>query len=394
MSRKKRTSIELSLVLVVCCVLCAIYAASAISPAYSPAAAGTPQPAGPTPSAAAEATPHLHDYDPETGLCRECGFVCEHAAGFDAEHRCLDCRWRCTGESHDENAVCPVCGEELNHHFGMDGICDVCGLEAPLYTEELPDRYFESAEHEGRHFYDTFTAPDGQEHTIAVWLPWNYSEEVKYNVVVLIHGNMGECGDWTDVDEMTHRGEIQFRRVYDRMVEERLCDPFMIVGISFAGFEHPPTGEAILREAILPHVAQSYSTYMRSGSVEDMRAAREHIAIGGLSRGSMFTYSAVMPRCLDLAANFCCFSNGDNPLVYKDLNSEENIGYGIKSYVATLGLMDEEYAIISQRTSYRYICQNVERVTDGENARLFEIAAGHNFITWTASLYDALLLMF
>ena len=34
------------------------------------------------------------------------------------------------------------------------------------------------------------------------------------------------------------------------------------------------------------------------------------------------------------------------------------------------------------------------RIRDGENARLLEIDEGHNFLMWSASIYDALLLMF
>ena len=50
---------------------------------------------------------------------------------------------------------------------------------------------------------------------------------------------------------------------------------------------------------------------MEGDSPEQIRAAREHIAIGGLSRGAMLTYRVGLCRCLDVAANFCCFSNAD-----------------------------------------------------------------------------------
>ena len=384
----KKTSLVLTaLLLIVCVVLCALRTASRdpLLPAAAPEES----------AAAPEATPHRHLFDPETGLCTVCGFVCNHAEGFDEDHRCLVCGWQCRNQSHDsETALCPICGEAFRHHFGMDGICEVCGAEAPLVFGELPDRYFEPSEHEGRHYRETLTDADGTELEIAVWLPWDYGEEQRYNVVVLMHGDGGQAGDWTDEPEPTQRGEIEFRRVYDRMVEERLCEPFLIVGISNRPFAQPEKGEKILKELLLPYIAQHFSTYLGGGSPEELRAGRAHLAVGGLSRGSMFTYSCVMPRCLDVVGNFCCFSNGDNSRVSAQLESEENRGYEIFSYIASYGMSDDRDTAANHRNIYRSICSRVERVTDGENARMLAIGAGHNFITWTSSLYDALLLMF
>ena len=384
----KKTSLVLTaLLLIVCVVLCALRAAS--RDPLLPAAASEESAAAP------EATPHRHLFDPETGLCTVCGFVCDHAEGFDEDHRCLVCGWQCRNQSHDsETALCPICGEAFRHHFGMDGICEVCGAEAPLVFGELPDRYFEPSEHEGRHYRETLTDADGTELEIAVWLPWDYGEEQRYNVVVLMHGDGGQAGDWTDEPEPTQRGEIEFRRVYDRMVEERLCEPFLIVGISNRPFAQPEKGEKILKELLLPYIAQHFSTYLGGGSPEELRAGRAHLAVGGLSRGSMFTYSCVMPRCLDVVGNFCCFSNGANNRISSQLNAAENLGYEIVSYVASYGMSDDPETGAIQRSIYRSICSRVERVTDGENARMLAIGAGHNFITWTSSLYDALLLMF
>ena len=384
----KKTSLVLTaLLLIVCVVLCALRAASRdpLLPAAAPEES----------AAAPEATPHRHLFDPGTGLCTVCGFVCDHAEGFDEDHRCLVCGWQCRNQSHDsETALCPICGEAFRHHFGMDGICEVCGAEAPLVFGELPDRYFEPSEHEGRHYRETLTDADGTELEIAVWLPWDYGEEQRYNVVVLMHGDGGQAGDWTDEPEPTQRGEIEFRRVYDRMVEERLCEPFLIVGISNRPFAQPEKGEKILKELLLPYIAQHFSTYLGGGSPEELRAGRAHLAVGGLSRGSMFTYSCVMPRCLDVVGNFCCFSNGANNRISSQLNAAENLGYEIVSYVASYGMSDDPETGAIHRSIYRSICSRVERVTDGENARMLAIGAGHNFITWTSSLYDALLLMF
>jgi hypothetical protein len=79
------------------------------------------------------------------------------------------------------------------------------------------------------------------------------------------------------------------------------------------------------------------------------------------------------------------------------------VGYGkvgmaamlpILSYIATVGLQDEYLYVRAHRYDYEVLCTGIDTITDGENARMFEIDAGHNFITWTTSFYNALLLMF
>ena len=140
------------------------------------------QEAAPTP----EPTAHVHLYDAQTHLCTGCGEPCPHENGFDDSDRCRDCLWLCPHETHSaETAACPVCGKQFNHHFGMDGVCDVCGAEAALYTVELPDRYFSPAAHSGRCLRDSLTLPDGLTLELAVYLPWDYNEQTRYNVAIL-----------------------------------------------------------------------------------------------------------------------------------------------------------------------------------------------------------------
>ena len=133
---------------------------------------------------------------------------------------------------------------------------------------------------------------------------------------------------------------------------------------------------------------------MGDGSEAAIAAAREHLAIGGLSRGSMYAYSVGMGRCLDLAANFCCFSVGYQPGLVQILEGEACRELPIQCYVASVGLRDNPEYVRPHRQHYEILCRDVERLRDGENARLLEIDEGHDFLMWSASVYDALLLMF
>ena len=379
-------SLVLALLLLAALALLAGRAAQLPSPELPALAARRP---GPSP------TPHVHRFEDGTGRCADCGTDCDHAAGFDGEGRCLDCGWLCPHETHDPGtAACPVCGAQFNHHFGMDGVCDLCGAEAPLYTAPLPAAYYVPAAHSGRCLTETLKDAAGIERTIAVWLPWDYSAETRFNVVLLIHGDGGSCRDWTDETLLSDLGELHFCTVYDNIVERHLCDPFLIVGLNNVGMENALYGERFVEETVLPHLARQYSTWMEGDSPEQIAAARRHIAIGGLSRGSIYTYTFGMTQCLDVAANFCCFSNGYDRDVTRRLRSGELQDLDYLSYVASVGLKDDAFTVREHRQCYNTLCNSVDALRDGENARFLELETGHDFLTWTTSLYDALLLMF
>ena len=368
----------------------------------------------PPPTETAAPTPHVHSYDRLSGLCtdcgeacphdagwdetlrcRVCGMLCRHERGFTAESLCLDCGWACPHERHDgESACCLVCGKQLWHAFGMQGRCEGCGRGAPITTGRVPEGYLEPAEHQGECRKETISAA-GREHTIAVWLPYGYDGTVPCNVAIMIHGDGGSCDDWTDREEWTKEGMVRFCTVYDHLMEEHLCAPFLVVGVNNDGMGRDPAyGERLIEEVVLPHIARSYATYMEGDSHDEICAARDHIAIGGLSRGSIYTYYIGMPRCLDVAANFCCFSNSYLAGQEKELEGEKLRQLEIRSYIATIGAKDVREYNEEHRAAYEILCRDVERIRDGENARFLELEDGHDFLTWTAAFYDALLLMF
>ena len=145
------------------------------------------------------------------------------SAGFDEAGVCLDCHWQCPHETHDpETAVCPVCGVQCWHHFGMDLVCARCGREAPLIFDPLPDMFFTPSSHRGRCLTVSVPGPNGQDTTLAIYLPYGYREGEKYNLCVMLHGDGGVCDSWTDQTLRSHRGPIQFYPVYDCIMERHL----------------------------------------------------------------------------------------------------------------------------------------------------------------------------
>lgn len=344
------------------------------APTPSPAAEPTPEPvAEPTPEP--ESAPCVHLWS--GGVCQLCGEVCEH-------------------EAHDaESAVCLICGEQRWHHY-EGGVCTGCGREPLVYEEPLPPEYYRKAEEPGTHRREYYRYR-GQSYPLAVWLPRDYSEDVKYNVILLMPGDKSFYNAWIDADLAAPGGKSYYcmSYVYDHIAEQHLCDPFIVVGISnYAGMDESLAGRWIC-EGILPYLAEAYSTWAADGSAESLKAARDHFAIGGLSRGSIQTYDVGMCWCLEYIANFACFSNMSNAdPVAGCLNNVRNRELSIRCFYATWGEQDKEEYRVRQEEGFHYIVDHVERLTEGENAFIQAINSNHSWDTWSTSFFNAIQYLF
>ena len=339
----------------------------------APAAEAAPTPV-PTPEPTPEPTPCPHDWS--GGVCALCGEVCPH-------------------EAHDaESAVCLVCGEPVRHRY-VDGVCAVCGKSPVVYTEPLPARYYQRSDTPGTHRRESYPY-NGRTYPLAVWLPHDYREDISYNVILLMPGDKSYYNAWIDMDLSAPGGGLYcMSDVFDHIAEEKLCDPFIVVGISnYFGVEDSVAGRWIC-EGVLPYVAEHYATFAADGSAESLKAAREHFAIGGLSRGSIQTYSIGMGRCLEYFANFACFSNmSDADAVARRLNDPARLDLDIRCWYVTWGLQDKESYQRGQEEGFHSIVERVERLTEGENAFAQAIDAGHNWDTWSTSFFNAIQFLF
>ena len=150
-----------------------------------------------------------------------------------------------------------------------------------------------------------------------------------------------------------------------------------------------------LRESILPLLVDTYSTYAHSSSQEDISAAREHFAYAGLSMGSIYAYTSIMPKCLDLFAWFGCFSGSDAYLdkLIPALQSEENVQYPIRYFYNCIGDHDSMFDTHTQQ--YDYLVRHVDCLTDGKNAAMTVIKdASHEYRAWGTGLYNFLRVVF
>lgn len=135
-----------------------------------------------------------------------------------------------------------------------------------------------------------------------VYLPngYNPSDSIKkYNVLYLMHG-----GGENENTIFGGPGENKsLKKILDNMIEKGNIQPLIVVTPSF----YSNSGDAVKDTAIfnkelikyvVPLVETKYHTYAASGSLNDLKASRDHRAFGGFSMGSVTTWYTFI-NCLD-----------------------------------------------------------------------------------------------
>ena len=150
-----------------------------------------------------------------------------------------------------------------------------------------------------------------------------------------------------------------------------------------------------LREDILPLLIDKYSTYASDASPESISAVRQHFGFAGLSMGSIYAYTAVIPDSLDLFGWFGCFSGSDG---YMDqlsarLNAEPDRDYPIYYFYNSIGTRDPYYYL--HKSQYQDLVELTDGLTEGKNAAFTEVqGAGHEYYAWSTGLYNFLQIAF
>jgi len=129
---------------------------------------------------------------------------------------------------------------------------------------------------------------------LLVYLPAGYNPEdkdTKYNVLYLIHG--------TSENQNTVFGDPSvttvMKKVLDMMIANGELDPMIVVTPGYRGMESGRLQYEMINE-ILPFIETKYNTYSASGSQEDLKAARNHRAVGGFSQGAGCTFTLMRNR--------------------------------------------------------------------------------------------------
>ena len=365
-----------------------------------------PPAAEPTPTVA-PACAHPQWID---GVCALCGAVCPHSWQGGV---CTVCGVRCPHPRHDpESFACLSCGEKAAHLYS-GGCCLRCGESPPFFTDELPERFFSPSPEQGSvEAIDFRTAEDPKDQKAhskraLVYLPFGYDAadaEARYNVVIGLHGaGDDEHGMMDEVHVPNGGGNTCFRLIYDRMLCERLCEPFIFVSVnvyslveedSFTDYGVGKLTER-LEKLILPYLAEHYRTYAADGSPEALREARAHFGLIGLSNGSLYALSAGMANHLELFGNFACFS-GNYPetaaAVIRRLNASDSGELPVYCFFTGAGTKDFQRENTQKR--FEMILENCPSLAEGENAFHLDVEGTHNWRMWGVETYNALLVMF
>lgn len=216
-----------------------------------------------------------------------------------------------------------------------------------------------------------------------VYLPWNYSAEKKYDILILCHGIGGNEYEWGMTDDTS-----KVKKIMDNLVEFGEIRPFIVVtpngrsGKDFANtngdFQSFYCFGQELRNDLIPWLDSHYSTY----------GSREHRFMAGLSMGGMQTINIGMCECLDLFSAFGAFSAAPTSYpaatVVSKLNSFPNLP--IRYFYNICGKQDNiAYASASQAA--KNICDKTARL-DGTNFCWQEQPGGHDFSIWYLGFYN------
>ena len=390
----------------------------ALSATPTPTSAPTPAPpsATPSPSPAPELTPcpHLLWVD---GVCACCGSACPHPGWTDG--RCTQCSLTCPHPSHDQTSLkCSQCGSTVPHNF-LHSQCDMCGLKPSFSGSVIDMKNFSASKKAGTVQTVTYLTHDyyteGQtwgyaplNKKMCVYLPYGYSTSEKYDVLILLHGTEATERYWLKEPHQitTVAGYGVFASdLLDNLMASGYCRKMIVVTPTFyrnsgnwGDYQRDRDEEQFVKELrndILPFLAENYSTYARSGSQEDLVAARAHFAYAGLSMGSIYTWTCVIPNCLDLFGWYGCFSgsNADMDRILPVLTDPKNAAYPIYYFYNCTGARDDMYD--THFNQYHELVRKVDGVTDGDNAAFTKVnMCGHDFRAWGTGLYNFLRVVF
>ena len=228
-----------------------------------------------------------------------------------------------------------------------------------------------------------------------VYLPAGYSENERYDLLVLCHGIGGTEKEWgflnTDCDGLN---------AVDRLIAEGTVRPLIIVmpnGRSTANYSDTSFGNMQsfytfgqeIRNDLLPYMDAHYATY-GSLTPDDLTAARDHRYMAGLSMGGMQTINIGLCECADLFCAFGAFSAA--PTSYTAAQIAEKVrafdAYPVRFFYSICGTGDS-IAYASASAAAKELPKYSDRFTEA-NWLWQECPGDHNFDIWYLGLFNFL----
>lgn len=327
----------------------------------------------------------------------------------------------CPHSAHDgESRRCTLCGELIPHNY-VKGVCTLCGESPVFYDTVLPRELFEPCERQGRvetleytttaYTPSTSKEPVETRKSVQVYLPYDYDPTEKYDLLILLHGRNGSQKTWLSKQEQyapdkedgtPNTDEVNTRDLLDNLMDQARCRKLIVAAPTYYRDSTDPDSykrqldqprfTRELREDILPLLIETYSTWAASGNEEDIIAAREHFGFAGLSMGSIYAYTSIIPDCLDYFSWFGCFSGSDGYMDYLGglLNSSR---FAISYFYNSVGERDMYYYLHTGQ--YKELLGWSKTLVPGENTDITVIrGVGHEYAAWAAGLANFLSVAF
>lgn len=241
----------------------------------------------------------------------------------------------------------------------------------PQELQPIPADYDSPAEQQGslvELMYDTFESTTYEQKTqpiqkrAIVYLPYNYSDDQKYNVLYLMHGG------WSNETSLlgTQQQPSSFKNVVDNAIQNGDFDPLIIVCPTYNN-ESPEDSSNYslafntltvnyhneLTNDLIPAVEGTYSTYTESTAPEELKASRDHRAFGGFSMGSVTTWYTFI-NCLD---QFRYFMPMSGAMDYE--------GDNVDAAVTASGYSSEDFFIYAMTGTNDFECDHFTRQIEG-----------------------------
>ncbi|MBR6030049.1 MAG: esterase family protein [Clostridia bacterium] len=261
---------------------------------------------------------------------------------------------------------------------------------AETFADEIPDEYLRGPKEAGviqRIAYpsqDYLTGTGETTKHAVVYLPYGYTEEKQYKVLILCHGVGGTEDEWGFAKPYS----IQ-KAIIDNLIARGEIEPLIIVmpnGRSSTepyktSMEHAQDFYCFgkeLRNDLLPWIDEHFATYTGD---------RMQRAMAGLSMGGMQTINIGLCECLDCFAWFGAFSAA--PTTYEAAQiaeelkkfPEEEIAY----FYSLCGTEDNLY--FAGAGAAKELPNFTDRVTE-KNWHWQERSGGHDFGIWNLGLYN------
>jgi len=228
-----------------------------------------------------------------------------------------------------------------------------------------------------------------------VYLPPEYDETKKYDLLILCHGIGGNENEWGFSNPYCIG-----RNVADRLILSGTIQPLIILmpngrsttKYTNSGMDNAPSFYTFgqeLRNDLIPYVDAHFATW-GAEHPGDLAADRDHRAMAGLSMGGMQTINIGLCECLDFISAFGAFSAAptsyEAPTVAAKLKDfpEESIRFFYNICGTEDGIA---YAAASKAA--KELPKYTDRVTE-ENWHWQELPGGHDFNIWNLGLYNFL----